>query len=234
MAGRMFEIAGQRMTTWNVLHGCRFDCSYCSVRSLVATKLSKAPKYARGMEPGLAEREINRHFKPGEWVFVGYMGDVACQPFDNVRRVLERIDSMPEVNFYFQSKDPAAFLDWHGGWPLPRNITFGTTLETNRAYTFSCAPPPVARLEGLFRLKSAGYGGPHKTMLSIEPVMDFDLGTFSWWIDAISPERVFIGADNYGHNLPEPSESKLRSLIEAVKSTCPEVILKPGIERLLR
>lgn len=236
---RMFTINGRPMKTWNVLFGCHFSCTYCSVRSLVATRLKNSPKYAHGMEPGIAEREINRNFRPGDWVFVGYMGDVACQPIQNLRPVLERIEQQPEVNFYFQSKDPACFLGWMQTWHpvFPPNVTFGTTLETNRTFTgvYSNAPPPIARFEAMVKLALHHH---RRTIVSIEPVMDFDLGILAWWLSMLEPVYIFLGANNYhnGPDLPEPSASRVRSLIEAIEAMpnrSTTLIQKPGLERLL-
>ncbi len=225
------------MASRNVLHGCTMQCSYCNVRSLVEKRLKDAPKYARGMEPGLAERELSKGFKPGEWVFVGYMGDVACQPDRNVDLVMERIRNMPEVNFYFQSKSPQIFVDWitrSGGAFPPPNVTFGTTLETNRQTgAVSKAPPPIARFEAMVILRNMGW----RLMVSVEPVMDFDLTTLAFWLLYLEPDYIFLGADNYNNGLPEPSSDKLRSLISAIKSLPnpgTTLIQKPGLERLLR
>ena len=70
-----------------------------------------------------------------------------------------------------------------------------------------------------------------KPMVSIEPVIDFDLKVFVEWIKEINPGFVAIGADSQGHNLPEPSPEKLRSFIqELIKIT--HVVEKSNLARL--
>ncbi len=70
-------------------------------------------------------------------------------------------------------------------------------------------------------------------MLSVEPVMDFDLVPFVGWIKAIAPEFVSVGADSKGHKLPEPKALKLIALIEALEQFT-EVKQKLNLKRLLR
>lgn len=53
----------------------------------------------------------------------------------------------------------------------------------------------------------------------IEPIMDFDLGTFAGWIEVMKPQFVSIGADSKGHNLPEPSPDNLLRLIDEISKT---------------
>jgi hypothetical protein len=54
-------------------------------------------------------------------------------------------------------------------------------------------------------------------MVSIEPIMDFDLETFVQWISDIKPILVHVGYDNYNSNLPEPPLSKTKQLIEHLR-----------------
>ena len=71
-----------------------------------------------------------------------------------------------------------------------------------------------------------------KKMVSIEPIMDFDVDTMIDWIRQIKPEFVSIGADSKGHNLPEPSKDKIRALIGAL-SKITVVKQKANLSRLL-
>lgn len=230
---RMFQIDGKRMKTWNVVHGCRFNCSYCSVKTLVETRLRNTPRYANGMTPGFSEREMRKPFHPGEWVFVGYMGDIACQPEANILRVIERIRTRPQVNFYMQSKNPRVFvnlIEKYGRQVFPENCWLGTTLETTRRVPFSKAPAPIQRFEAMAEL-TLKYG--RRTMVSIEPIMDFSPAVFAFWLATIEPDYIFVGADNYGHRLPEPPRTKLREFIELLRDNGHNVVEKSGLERLL-
>jgi len=69
-------------------------------------------------------------------------------------------------------------------------------------------------------------------MVSIEPIMDFDLDVMVDWMRQIKPEFISIGADSKGHKLPEPSTDKVQALIEALKEFT-SVRCKPNLKRLL-
>jgi len=193
----------------------------------VATRLKDSPVYKDGMTPGINMGMLGKKFKPGEWVFIGYMGDVSCQLWDNIQLVLDKVWEQPEVNFYIQSKAPDAFTGCEAEFPV--NVVFGTTLETNRDYKESQAPAPHERYKSMLKLRTT----QRRLMVSIEPVMDFDLEIFTAWIQDIRPERVFLGADNYGNGLPEPTAEKLSAFIGQLKDAGIEVIEKQGLTRLL-
>jgi hypothetical protein len=70
-------------------------------------------------------------------------------------------------------------------------------------------------------------------MITIEPIMDFNLDRFSQMIIEAAPAQVNIGADS-GHNgLPEPSAEKIEALINALK---PPIIvhLKDNLSRIYK
>ena len=68
-------------------------------------------------------------------------------------------------------------------------------------------------------------------MVTIEPIMDFDVGELTDQIRQCRPEWVNIGADSKGHNLPEPPAEKIRALIEELGKFT-EVKLKANLKRL--
>jgi hypothetical protein len=69
--------------------------------------------------------------------------------------------------------------------------------------------------------------------ITVEPVMDFDLGRFVEIIKACSPRQVNIGADSGNNRLPEPSREKIWSL---VKELCrfTQVRMKANLTRILK
>jgi hypothetical protein len=72
-----------------------------------------------------------------------------------------------------------------------------------------------------------------RTMVTIEPVMDFNLEILLFMLQKIEPEQVNIGADS-GHNgLPEPPAEKIAALIEALRPFA-KVYLKPNLKRLYK
>jgi len=210
--------------TWNVFVGCRFDCSYCSAKKLAETRLKNGPRYKDGFIPHLVESELKRTFKPGEFIFVAYMGDIAFASRYEIAKILVTIQGHPETRFLIQSKNPGCFHQWK--LPIPPNVYLGTTIETNRDYHLTKAPPPIERYTQL-----EGYPHPHK-FLSIEPIMDFDLDTLLEWVIRIRPEIIEVGADNYHNRLPEPSVKKVENLLACLEDICPKVIEKDGLKRL--
>ena len=67
-----------------------------------------------------------------------------------------------------------------------------------------------------------------KTMVSVEPILDFDLvGTWNFvrCIRQTNPDFVYVGFDNYNNNLPEPEKLKVQALVDALR-TFTEVRLK--------
>jgi hypothetical protein len=70
-------------------------------------------------------------------------------------------------------------------------------------------------------------------MVSIEPIMDFELFYFAEWIREIAPEFVSIGADSKGHHLPEPPAEKVRELITELEKFT-KVIQKDNLKRILK
>lgn len=210
--------------TWPIFTGCRFNCTYCSARSLSLHRLSHHPRYADGFRPHFNPEVLGWKFKPGEFIFVAYMGDIAFATSEEVSRILDRIEQFPHTRFLFCSKDPKCYSRWSRR--IPDNVVLGTTIETNRDHGLSLAPSPVTRFGWLTAIRCA-----HK-FVSIEPVMDFDIDQLIIWIAAIQPEIVEVGADNYHNHLPEPSPEKLEELLIRLRNICPAVVEKDGLERL--
>jgi len=103
----------------------------------------------------------------------------------------------------------------------------GTTIETNRDYNISFAPSVKERVLWL-KLLSKTF----KTMVSIEPILDFDLDILVSWIKSIQPDFVSIGADSKGHGLPEPPRQKILKLIDELKKFT-EVKVKSNLKRII-
>jgi hypothetical protein len=57
-----------------------------------------------------------------------------------------------------------------------------------------------------------------RTFISIEPILDFDLGLFIAELRACRPWAVAVGYDNYGHKLPEPTLTKTEALIRELET----------------
>lgn len=212
--------------TWNVFVGCLYECysGGCWARKLALGKLNHLPRYSDGFKPKLILSELSKTFKPGEFVFVSSMGDISFATTPEILLILNRIEQFPLTNFLIQSKNPEKFIDWRVDFP--KNVYLGTTIETNRNYHLTKAPPPLNR----YMYLTASYH-PNK-FLSIEPIQDFDLEVLVDWVRTINPKIIEVGADNYNNNLPEPPWQKVEELLEQLSNICGRVIEKEGLERL--
>lgn len=220
---RMFKSIDR---TWNVFVGCEWDCTYCNARKAALTRFKHLDRYKDGFHPHLVESELSKTFRPGESIFISYMGDISFATRDTMAVIFSRAQQFRETRFLLCTKDPSCFYRW--GLYIPDNVLIATTLETNRAHLYSRAPQPKERAQIFFKQKHI-----HK-MVSIEPVMDFDLDIFIMWLRYISPEFVEVGADNYHNNLPEPPKEKLERFIKQLRDWGIPVIEKDGLARLLK
>ena len=221
---RMFQVGGKPMKTWNCHVGCLFECTYCNARRIALTRLRNSPRYKDGFTPHLVREEFGKRFQPGDFVFVGYMGDISFASRPIIVDLCRVIQEQPEVNFLFCSKNPLTYWHWNIHWPA--NLYLGATIETNRDYHLTRAPAPLYRYIAMRALNHP------KKFLSIEPICDFDLDEMLSWITEIDPQIIEVGADNYRTGLPEPPWEKVEKLLASLKDNFPTVVKKVGLERL--
>ncbi len=226
-------------TTWNPFKGCKFDCIYCVTSFQLQAK--------RQMHNCMKCYDYTPHFHPerlsaipsARTVFVCGNADISFAEADHVNQIIEAIREhnksvKNQKTFYLQSKSPSClepFLE-----KLPGNVIILTTLETNRDEGYdkiSKAPVPSERYRQFLALKY-----PRK-VVTIEPLMDFDIDVFSGWILNIRPEYVWLGLNSKKKpQLLEPSVEKLTAFAKIiVKSGIPvkgkhlRGINLPGVER---
>jgi len=203
--------------TWNPIRGrCLHDCSYCYMKHFKVGNLR------------LEEKELRTNLGSSNFIFVGSSTDMWMRevPSKWIEKVLEHIDKYNNT-YLFQTKNPIRFLEFIDRFK--ENYILGITLETNRNYNITKAPEPVERWTDFMQLNRYGV----RKMVSIEPVMDFDLGDFLCMIQDIKPEFVSVGADSKNNNLVEPSSKKIKELIYHLKRFT-EVIVKKNLNRLLQ
>ncbi len=218
--GDMYEFCTH---TWNPIKGkCKFDCAYCFMKSII-----KEPKPIR-----LVGSELKTNLGRNNFIFVGSSTDMFHPDVsgDWIEEVLVHCREYPENTYLFQSKNPFRFFQFIDKPDiLPLKTILGTTIETNRDTTteISKAPSTYFRKVDMFSLRKAGC----KIMITIEPILEFDLDIMIQWMKEIDPLWVNIGADSKNHNLPEPSWDKVEQLIlELEKFT--KVVIKNNLGRL--
>jgi DNA repair photolyase len=221
---KMFKVNGKPMRTYNPFTGCRFECTCCWARRQAEGRLRRLAKYRNGFAPTFHPEELQKKFNPGEFIFVSDMGDISFAPYKDQLAILDRVSQFPDTRFFFQSKNPAILIQL-GCYAKP-NIYLGTTIETNRDYHITKAPPPAERCAEMRCLQHK-----HK-FISIEPILDFDLEVLVRWMAWIQPEMVEIGADNHHCYLSEPGWEKVEALLATLEKFVPQVERKEGLERL--
>ncbi len=207
--------------TINFIMGkCPHKCSYCYVNFFKFPLLKQ--KYSGKQR--LNERAFRRNLGIYKQWFVCSCSDIATIPDAWINRILEHLKKFPRNTYLIQSKNPKRLYDFLD--KFPKKTILGTTIETNRDYyDFSKAPKPSARASAIS--KHCQF----KRMVSIEPILDFDLEVMVRWLKYIGPDYVSIGADSKGNNLPEPSPEKVKKLIDELWAFT-FVKIKPNLNRL--
>lgn len=209
--GNMYDFVTH---TWNPIKGkCRHDCKYCYMKKWKQLPLR------------LDENEMQTDLGWGNYIFVGSSTDMFAEdvPAEWICRVFD-ICILFNNTYLFQSKNPKRFSEFEG--LFPSGTILGTTIESNRNYPeLSKAPSIESRVDAMIDIKET----IHRIMITIEPVLNFDVNELVGIIKDIEPDWVNIGADSCGHNLPEPSKKKLLELIDKI-----EIHQKTNLGRLLK
>ncbi len=201
--------------TFNIIKGkCLHDCTYCYM------------KIFRQNPVRLDGNEFKTNLLNGNYIFVGSSTDMWADniPDEWISKTLGYCSTFGN-KYLFQTKNPKRFNDFM--YYIPQRSILACTIETNRMgskYDVSKAPSVVERLNIMANLK-------YPKMVSIEPIMDFDLVEMTSWIKTIKPDFISIGADSKNHHLPEPSPENLELLINNLKGIT-KVIIKDNLKRL--
>jgi len=178
----------------------------------------------------LDEKCLKDNLGEGNTIFVGSSTDMWSRMIHGswdewVKKILAYCHIYALNRYFFQTKDVYSLIRFQSF--LPPDVLIGTTTETNRPTNkISKAPPPYMRLGWLKEF-------PLGKMISIEPIMDFDLNVFLFMIKKTKPLFVSIGADSKGHKLPEPPAEKIKELIQELEKFT-EVKIKKNLNRLLK
>ena len=175
------------------------------------------------------EKEMNTDLGKGNFIFVGSGTDMFANdvPDEWIKDTLAHCREYPENRYLFQSKNSSRFLSFLN--QFPKSTILGTTVETNRenhTFKFSEAPAITDRVETLKRIDMP-------RMLTIEPVMEFDVEALALIVEELAPEFVNIGANSRTEiELPEPSKDDLKKLIARLEKLT-KVNIKDNLKRLM-
>ena len=203
--------------TFNVIKGrCPHDCSYCYMKRFKQNKIR------------LDTKEFSTNLGKGNFIFVGSSCDIFAAEIkgDWIGEVLEYCRFFSDNKYLFQSKNPSAMLDWIKDFP-PNSI-LGTTIETDRFYSDHMGNAPWPKSRAVYMNKIAKM---YPTMVTIEPIMAFDLEVLVDLVHLCRPQWVNVGADSGGNNLPEPVSVEVEALISGLKKFT-EVKAKKNLARL--
>lgn len=209
--------------TWNPIKGCGHNCSYCYVPKILGGKYDMTPRFE--------EKELTTKLGSGNFIFVGSTSDMFGDFIETewIMKVLKYCRQYPGNRYLFQSKNPGSFLQVEILNALPENSILGTTIESNRENTeITNAPSPVKRFITM-KLQTI-----FPKMVSIEPIMKFDLKSMIKWIKDIHPIFVSIGADTKTKgDLLEPTAVEIHELVTKLRENT-EVILKDNLRRIYK
>jgi protein gp37 len=188
--------------TWNPIKGrCKHNCTYCYMK-----------RWGKQKSIHLDEREMKTDLGNGNIIFIGSSCDLFANdvPEESILRVLNKSKEHQDNKYLFQTRNLIRIKKFL----FPIDTFICTTLETNRSYladSYSSAPALLSRAEELRECLIK------RRLVTIEPIMDFDVSEFINMIEAIKPIQVNIGADSGNNHLPEPSREKVLELIRELK-----------------
>lgn len=225
-SSRMFSVGGERVSTFNLIVGCNYNCIYCYAR-VWSRRFGRNCRYCLSFYPHfhvdrLRRKPVVRGCLP---VFINDMCDMLGDwiPDRWIEETINYISRHADVDFMVLTKNPKRYHEFK----FPDNAILGCTVETNLVKfnvegaldeypLISKAPSPVERIDEMISLEH------DRKFISIEPVLDFNLDEFVEQIYMVNPSFIYIGYCNpvsYARNmrLPEPSLSKVHMLIDAIK-----------------
>jgi hypothetical protein len=204
--------------TWNTVKGaCPHGCTYCYMR-----------RFGEQKPVRFDAKELKTDLGEGNYIFVGSSCDMFAETIPN-SWISDTLGKCRETQnlFLFQSKNPERISVW--GSALPEGSIVCTTIETNRFYDQIMHQSPMPE-------QRAFYMGEHlrafRRFVTIEPIIDFDLGPLVELVKRCEPEQVNIGADSGGNHLPEPSAEKVLALINELQKFT-TIARKTNLARLL-
>lgn len=204
---------------------CTHKCSYCYVQR---NRFGVSPRYKGKVQ--LFEDELKVDYGIGKTIFIEHMNDLFAEdmPGPFIYKILIHTKKYPGNLYIFQTKNPQKAYNSIGLFPA--NFMIGTTIETNAWHKeLSKAPEPYLRYIGLSKFVKHGA----KTFLTIEPIIDFDLGILMEWITDLRPDFVNIGADSKSTGLPEPDRDRVLRLINGLELEGITIKKKTNLDRIL-
>lgn len=207
MAKNMYQLSAKQ---WNPFAGCKHNCTYCKssfqaqIKRYAKKHCQECYEFKPHSHPERLDQSLPRT-KFMQFIFTCSNGDIAFCPTPYLKQITNRIRNESNKTFLIQSKNPKTF----NRIVFPPNVILGTTIETNRDDLYkgiAKAPSPSQRYADFKAVKH-----PLK-MVTIEPVIDFDMDVMLRWVKDINPCMVWLGYDSKNNHLPEPALEKVKQL----------------------
>jgi len=217
---------------WNPVCGkCLHDCPYCYVKRIISGRFKREQQ-----KPHLVPSEFKINLGVCNTIFVCSGCDLFANdvPDDYIKAVFNHTYVQECVHkrknkYIFQTKNPKRLT--FSPFKISADIhKFCTTIETNYHLTeyMGNTPTPYERAEAMYLLSEMGF----ETMVTIEPIMEFDLEKMLDLISLTRAAQVNIGADSGNNHLPEPPKEKVIKLISELKKFT-NVYEKENLRRLM-
>jgi len=203
--------------TWNPIKGeCPHGCTYCYMK-----------RWGKQKPIRFDEKELNTNLGTGNFIFVGSSCDMWADGivWNWIISILQHCSKFDNT-YIFQSKNPK-------GFDLIDSICLSdyklcTTIETNRWYP-EIMQRSLKPIDRAIELKRQSVD----KLVTIEPIIDFDIKELIGLIRMCHPIQVNIGADSGNNHLPEPPKEKILELIEELKKFT-VIDQKRNLARLLK
>ncbi len=207
--GNMYKFVSH---TWNTLKGgCEHQCSYCYMKNYVSGKV------------GFKDYELRTNLGCKNTIFVGSNNDLFAKdvPSEWIIKTLDYCNYFDNT-YLFQSKNPERILEFIDH-PVFKKSFVCTTLESNRDYKEFMGNAPSIE-DRVLAMEKIAEKNIH-TLVTIEPIMDFDLDKLLELIKKCKPIQVNIGKNTSKDvKLPHPTGEKTKEfIIELRKFTKVEI-----------
>jgi len=203
--------------TANPLAGkCPHNCGYCYVDKMKHAKPVIKEKYSGN--PRISEAGMKQISGKGKFIFVCDMTDLFAEnvPFEMINEIINKCANKLENTYLFQTKNISRIAEnkeIRQRLYTIKNLILSTTIESNIRYKQMGKTSEI--IDRIKAIKSLSQY--FTTQITIEPIMDFDLGFFVEMLKDSNVSQINIGADS-GHNkLTEPSKEKTLKLISELE-----------------
>lgn len=196
---------------WNPFVGCLFDCPYCKLSFQAQLKRWAANNCqdCYNYVPHFHKERLEDKFpmtRGLDFISCCLSGDITFAQPEWIEAILERIRRCSNRTFLIQTKNPIVFENYD----FPENVLLAITLETNRDLFISKAPSPPKRANIFAKLDFPS----DRKIVTIEPIIQFDLLPFVAMIRKIHPQRVYVGYDTRKTGLMQPRIVQTKALMK--------------------